>query len=79
MQDEARGKLSTVHSKALLGRRFCRLVIYANLHTFPYVCASFFKTSPVTFGITVQKKEVWNMAKHGLEDVSAVWLFMLAL
>ena len=31
------------------------------------------------FGITVQKKEVWNMAKHGLEDVSVVWLFMLAL
>ena len=33
----------------------------------------------MTFGITVQKKEVWNIAKHGLEDVSVVWLFMLAL
>ena len=39
----------------------------------------FFETSLVIFGITVQKKEVWNMAKHGLEDVSVVWLFMLAL
>ena len=34
---------SLVHGKTWLGRRFCRLVIYANLHIFPYVCASFFK------------------------------------
>ena len=69
---------SLAHGKRLLGMRFCRLVIYAHLHNF-LMFVHLFCTFLVTFGITVQKKEVWNMAKHGLEDVSVVWLFMLTL
>ena len=33
----------------------------------------------VSLGIKVEKKEAWNMAKHGLEGVSVVWWFMLIL
>ena len=51
---------------AKLGRRFCRLVIYANRHTFPYVCASLFLNFSCDF---------WNYSsKEGSLEHGKTWL-----
>ena len=69
---------SLAHVKRLLGRRLCRLVIYAELHIFSSFCIFFLNFSCDFLEFRFQKKQVWNSAKHGLEDVSVVWFFKLA-
>ena len=51
---------------AKLGRRFCRLVIYANRHTFPFVCASLLLNFSCDF---------WNYSsKEGSLEHGKTWL-----
>ena len=43
-------KGSLAHDKTWFGRRFCCLVIYANLHNLPFIC--------VSLGIKVKKRNL---------------------
>jgi len=57
-------KRSCEHGKTWFGRRFCCLVICANLHNLPCICIkvaparTFFKTFLVVAGIKVEKRKL---------------------
>ena len=61
LRSDALGKKgSLAHGKTWFGRRFCCLVIYANLHRLPCICikmvpTGIFSTFLLTVGITVEK------------------------